>query len=69
MSEWKPIETAPTGERVLLNWQQLGHIECGTRHDDSEDGRPYFVLFDGDSMFIEPTHWMPLPEPPEAPND
>ena len=63
MSEWQKIETAPTGVRVLLNYTDLEHIECGTKHDDG-DG-PYFVLFDGDSIICaDPTHWMPLPEPP-----
>lgn len=58
--EWRPIETAPKGDRVLLksglNDRILigfnvgdGWIESGSRH-----------------MSYPPTHWMPLPTPPQG---
>lgn len=63
MSEWKPIETAPTdGTKVLIFWaywsavpfvayfrhgQWIGDEACSDGVDD-------------------PTHWMPLPDPPSV---
>jgi hypothetical protein len=71
MSEWQPIETAPiplfdkerwymTSLRVLVwrpNCAEIGHYsytERGKGRWQSEYGRN-----------INPTHWMPLPEPPQ----
>jgi Protein of unknown function (DUF551) len=72
MSEWQPIETAPTMRTILLfaatdigddgsvkNWRMetgfwsMGH--AGWKWGGYEL-RPYSV---------QPTHWMPLPEPPK----
>jgi hypothetical protein len=59
--EWQPIETAPS-EHLLF---------CGnTRHDTrvvftgwkAQNGRCY--ADNGDS--VKPTHWMPLPPPPQV---
>lgn len=70
---WQPIETAPRdGTEILLfqaiqygvmmrvgNWDERGeHIDTGKRvagWTEADDG--YIGC-------IEPTHWMPLPEPP-----
>ncbi|EPK4542768.1 DUF551 domain-containing protein [Serratia marcescens] len=65
MSEWiKCSEQMPElDKRVLLYFGSYdGHIEDGCIGDDG-DG-PYHYFFDGDSLQQEPTHWMPLPEPP-----
>lgn len=60
---WQPIETAPhTGISVLLwqpwkssrNCQTIGYYANGWVDRFHEDLQP------------EPTHWMPLPEPPDA---
>ena len=58
----RKIESAPVREEILLYWKDSLHIENGTIYDDgdSEDGR-YHVLFDGESLNTEPTHWAPLP--------
>lgn len=65
--KWQPIETAPKDGRVLLgtwktSWTDASsvHIEtiqfsCGT----------WVYAYDGDCGSVEPTHWMPLPEPPK----
>lgn len=64
--EWQPIETAPVGKTMIL--------VIGITRDD---GKPYvsdpycvwqpspgkFTRWPHD--FFEPTHWMPLPEPPK----
>jgi hypothetical protein len=69
--EWQPIETAPTGGKwVLLWWPEITdcalvgyrmplgwHCPIGDGYDES------------DLRGIGPTHWMPLPPPPESPNE
>lgn len=67
MSEWQPIETAPK-DRAVLAWSIdffASVIEIVWWEEDNSDG-PGWAL--GDSGFrCTPTHWMPLPEPPDAP--
>lgn len=59
--EWLPIETAPEWGSVLLfdeEWDAtLGSIQIG-----ANAGNGKFVV-DACPDF-NPTHWMPLPEPP-----
>lgn len=59
--DWQPIETAPKDGTPILGWP-------GTMN-----GYPYVVQYshglwreaDGELYHLyEPTHWMPLPEPP-----
>ena len=65
MSEWQPISTAPKdGTRVLLSahdWREpvIGSFRPDTGpwyHGDEETDLPYGEC--------KPTHWMPLPAPP-----
>ena len=58
---WQPIETCPekTDVLVLLPSASGVHIEQAERIRGQ-----YFALY-GYSREFEPTHWMPLPEPPE----
>ena len=66
-SGWQPIETAPKdGSPVVIGFDP-------TRDDD--DGLPHGVDFmrwmdkawrDPLTHRLRPTHWMPLPTPPEA---
>lgn len=78
MTGWQPIETAPKdGTEVLLlvkrragiPWRQLvGHFmeggHCIEDHPPIDEGWYFWtgLSFDKPS---EPTHWMPLPEPPK----
>jgi hypothetical protein len=60
--EWQPIETAPKDTLVIMALIRRGKLwrVC--------DGiRSALAWYDqnGDRVF-EPTHWMPLPPPPEA---
>lgn len=61
--EWKPIETAPKdGTAILVYWRFDTHkfihpaifIAGLWVHDWDRD----------ESVALEPTHWMPIPEPP-----
>ena len=71
MTDWQPIETAPKdGTRILLLTEH--DVLCGSWNGDeyAKNPRPYW---DNDKSRImgalhtrkfQPTHWMPLPEPP-----
>lgn len=67
MSEWQPIETAPhDGTPVLVfspgNVQWVGTWMPRTWQDDGAgDWEGYY----GGTSPRDPTHWMPLPEPPK----
>ena len=62
---WQPIETAPkdTMKTVLLHTpegEQLGWwCERLERH----------LTCEGKELWSDPTHWMPLPEPPKGGDD
>lgn len=69
MSEWQPIETAPKEGRMVLA-KYVGHHDHPTtlwwltlgqwswKYGNWNDGIEPCGLAD-------PTHWMPLPEPPK----
>ena len=62
MSEWQDISTAPFGRDLLLAWtcedSSLAYVSLGIR---DRHGR---WISESDGL-IHPTHWMPLPDPPE----
>lgn len=65
-SKWQPIETAPDGqETVLLLVDQ--EVYSGYRMQDGKWAFP-FADYHGcgccSDSTDQPTHWMPLPEPP-----
>ena len=73
MSNWQPIETAPKdGTHFLCYFTQM---KRGVKHHVGwfgpamESGKMRFFLY-GVGEFLSadvvPTHWMPLPEPPEG---
>jgi hypothetical protein len=61
MNNWQPIETAPRDKTKILVWT----------------GRDFDILwwserlngwtFNDDWEVDDPTHWQPLPAPPESP--
>ena len=65
MSKWQSIETAPRDGSVLWLYQREGspHMYEGWWHKDLLDGTEYWQD-DADSE-PNPTHWMPLPDPPQ----
>ena len=62
LTQWQPIETCPekTDVLILLPSSSGKHIEQAER-----EGRQYFALYGNMREFRSPTHWMPLPKPPE----
>ena len=72
MSKWRTIESAPTDGREILVFG--GHLKCELNFSETSGvckvygGRTAWTVVDTChySMWVEkPTHWMPLPEPPE----
>lgn len=71
MSEWQPIETAPKDGSRILGWAKSKNGSDDLRlvifwDQTSPEGARWIVAFNAFWHF-EPTHWMPLPEPPEVP--
>ena len=68
MMEWQPIETAPKdGRQILATWKQTWddlcpHIEVCERGAYGS----WLYTYDGDAPCAPPSHWMPLPEPPQV---
>ena len=60
---WQPIETAAEKTEYLLRWAKTGHIEDGYVYRDDNDVLRH-VLYDGESLNDEPTHFIPIPPPP-----
>ena len=69
MSEWQPIETAPKDGTKLLLCESVdeNYIFVGswseTRNPKWYGTNWYCVEYD--AFNHAPTHWMPLPQPPE----
>ena len=72
--EWLPIESIPMQKLFILwaitdtetgNWSMW----IGAKMPGYKDDPPYFTGRDGRQMQTyetHPTHWMPLPAPPQA---
>ncbi|MCA3378059.1 MAG: DUF551 domain-containing protein [Roseomonas sp.] len=74
MSKWQPIETAPKDRKRVI----LGHPDHEAVMGVWRKAHPWEGLFNANEDFyhwalneedmygfdFEPTHWMPLPEPP-----
>lgn len=72
---WKPIESAPKDGTVVLGWPCTGRYNrdypapmVWERGDEAwffaaADYGEFYNVNNSDA----PTHWMPLPTPPEAP--
>jgi hypothetical protein len=61
MSEWQPIETAPKDSSSVILWPYDAEITVGYFRDVEISGWYCEIM----ERFFEPTHWMPLPAPPE----
>lgn len=64
MSEWQPIETAPTTGLIDVWCDERRYIDCYWDYICGE----YRTLIRGQLFRLRqprPTHWMPIPEPPK----
>lgn len=70
---WMPIETAPKAQLLLIACSGLGshRVSIGCRDSAAKQGRvgsgTGFLKQDGTPLPVSwrPTHWMPLPSPPD----
>ena len=67
--EWRPIETAPKDGTAVLCLAADGTVRVGRRKLSFEKSGKYECFRSdehapGHSWSIIPTHWQPLPEPP-----
>lgn len=68
---WRPIETAPRDGSTFIAWR--GGV-IFTRWDDDRYARKPMPFWGGNDAWRgkrfqrenNPTHWMPLPEPPKG---
>lgn len=74
MSEWHPIETAPKdGTRILIldqDWNQnlVVFVARWAPHGLHPDALGFWYEAHEERWCAsQPSHWMPLPEPPEMP--
>jgi hypothetical protein len=58
---WQPIETAPKKGEVILYWPKVIKPRGSVLYEMIQIGHPH------GTPNRPPTHWMPLPSPPEAP--
>lgn len=66
--QWQPIETAPREETMRgLIVAAPDHVAIVASNGKSLWLR-YSGKYFGESIYWEPTHWMPLPPLPEPPN-
>jgi len=62
--EWQPIETAPRDGSDILIGGDFSYAG-GVLMASCVDGYPHPTFSDMQGDFYNPTHWMPLPEPPK----
>lgn len=65
MTEWQSIETAPKDGSAILLYG--GPLQVVGSWKEFVGGRgAWFGFYDGEPCIENPTHWMPLPAPPNA---
>ncbi|MDX1117069.1 DUF551 domain-containing protein [Sinorhizobium medicae] len=70
-SLWQPIETAPKDDWFLGRWYAAGKdgrcswVVVQMRVESVMAGYQYYETWDG-RLLTSPTHWQPLPAPPET---
>ena len=81
MNEWHPIETAPKNRLLLVGffnslgkwrsmhaqWRDdLPQHDMAEAEDEPAEAGWYEGSLEAEMLFpVNPTHWMPLPEPPK----
>lgn len=65
MSEWQPIETAPKDGTSVLVVGAYGYVLMA-RWKEMTRVPSRWESYGLGAIRFEPTHWMPLPEPPKT---
>lgn len=65
-ADWQTIETAPKLGKLLLWYPCYKFAQIGWWNEADKKFENEGELFCKDKVYIAPTHWMPLPEPPES---
>lgn len=76
MSDWRTIDSAPRDGTWIIAFNSQGVFPCAwCEEPDYDDYRGWSAAGSGyggalyslhNGVFDNPTHWMPLPAPPEA---
>jgi Protein of unknown function (DUF551) len=61
-TRWRPIETAPKDGSMLIAWCQYMDV---AQARFSQRRQQWLFSDYGDESDWKPTHWMPMPSPPE----
>ena len=66
--EWQTIETAPTNKPVLAYWagKHGGAYGVAMLEVLGDGFEPGWIDTNDHQEFVPPSHWMPLPEAPNA---
>lgn len=66
MSEWRAIESAPRDMTPVLVWLSVPHQNSHVHTAQFAPNMPRGIIggLFGFDLKGDPTHWMPLPEPP-----
>jgi hypothetical protein len=62
--QWRDIESAPFGERVLVYCPKVERFVSGVFSAVLIRLTGRWVQVGGGALSIKPTHWLPLPPPP-----
>ena len=69
MTDWQPIETAPKDGTEVLGWSPDPRDGIAiVKYETGLTMGKWSVVHDAESWAwnnYDPTHWMPLPEPPK----
>lgn len=69
MTNWQPIETAPKdGNDIIVFCDDTNEMMVAFWNKKYEGWQFAMGHYDG-AHVCSPSHWMPLPEPPEIDND
>lgn len=71
VGRWRPIETAPHDPRIIVDlWTpDDGRLTNYRRVNMSKTNIFYEPTQDGLAVVRDATHWMPLPDAPNAPHE
>jgi hypothetical protein len=68
MTDWQPIETAPKDGTRILVFEKIWPEIVVAEWDEGTGHHPGWRVYPNTESLdtCDPTHWMPLPEPPVA---